>query len=129
MSNAERRKTRRRPVLESFSLFVVVPKKGPLRLKVHDLSDGGMRFDVDAEGESPTDFQIREGENIDVQLYLNQTLFLPLRLRVVRVESAGAVRRLGAEFAEKSSPGYRAFLAFVQMLDGILDEARLSSGT
>jgi hypothetical protein len=126
-NNAERRKSRRRPVLETFSLFVVVPKKGPHRLKVYDVSDFGMRFDADTEGESPTDFPIGPSEQIEVHFYLNQSLYLLCDLKVARIENHGAVRRIGAEFNDKSSKSYKAYLSFLQMLDAVLEEGRVAA--
>jgi len=122
LSGAERRKAKRRPILESFSLFVVIPKKGSHRLPVHDVSDLGMRFDVEFEGEEAT---VATGETIDLQLYLNQGLYLPLSLQVVRLEKTDTGRRVGAEFRDHNSKSYQAFQGFLKMVDGIIEEARL----
>jgi len=127
MKAAERRRTPRRPVLDSFSLFVVIPKKGIHRLQVHDLSDHGMCFDLETEGEAAEDFPIATGESIDLRFYLNQSLYLPLSFDVVRVEDKKLVRRVGAEFADKKSKNYQAFLSFLQMLDTIIDSVRLDT--
>jgi hypothetical protein len=124
---AERRRSKRRPVLETFSLFAVVPKKGPHRLPILDVSDQGIRFDVDTEGESASDFPLRANEALEVQFYLNQSLYLPLEIKVVRIETSGAVRRIGAEFKDKSSKSYKAYLAFLQMLDAVLEEGRIGN--
>lgn len=119
VSGIERRRDKRRPILESFSLFVVVPKKGGHRLPVHDLSDHGLKFDLDTEGEALEDFPIREGEALDLQLYLNQSLALPLAVKIVRIETVAGVRRVGTELTDKKAKGYGGFLAFLKMLDAI----------
>ena len=124
-SGAERRKTRRRPILDTFSLFVVVPKKGVHRLPVHDLSDEGMGFDFDIEGESAADFPVQRGETVDVLLYLNQSLYLPLSVRVVRVEDKGEIRKVGAEFTEKSGPAFQGYAAFLAMLDAVAEAGHI----
>ncbi|MGZ3698067.1 MAG: PilZ domain-containing protein [Bdellovibrionota bacterium] len=122
---AERRRAKRRPILHSFSVFVVVPKKGVHRLQVHDLSDLGMGFDVDMEGDATADYPIKQGDEIDVRFYLNQSLFIPLSVTVARLETKGDVRRIGAEFGDKKAPNYQAFLAFLTMLDSIADVVQL----
>ena len=121
-SGEERRRAKRRPILDSFSLFVSVPKKGPHRLKVHDVSDLGLGFDLDAEGESLTDFLIQNGEMLEVHFYLNQSLYLPLRAEVTRIVTKADVRQVGAEFVDKaSSKAYKAYLAFLVMLDSLAE--------
>lgn len=118
-NGSERRRAKRRPVLESFSLFVVVPKKGGHRLPVYDVSELGIQFDLDTEGEAMTDFPIQEGESLDLQLYLNQSLALPLSVRIARLQAVGRVRRAGVEITNQDSKAYDGFLAFLKMLDAI----------
>jgi c-di-GMP-binding flagellar brake protein YcgR len=116
----ERRKTKRTDILDTFSLFVSIPQKGPHRLKVHDISEGGMGFDFDIEDEIGThDVPVESGASLSVYLYLNQSLHIPLAVKVRRVTEGGGVRRVGAEFAEPKSKGYAALLAFLKMLDAV----------
>ncbi len=122
----ERRKSQRRPILETFSLFVVVPKKGDHRLQVHDLSDQGVGFDIDTEGESISDFPLKAGETFELNFYLNQSLYIPLMVKVARIEETGVVRRIGAEFVKKDSKGFQALNAFVKLLDSLLEAAELT---
>ena len=123
----ERRRARRRPILNTFSLFVVVPKKGVHRLVIHDVSDLGIGFDLDTEGESQTDFPLTPGEIIDLRLYLNQSLYLPLSVEVVRIEERHLLRRVGAEFSNRSARNHKAFLSFLNMLDEVVDVAKIES--
>jgi len=120
-SGVERRRARRRPILSTFSVFVVIPKKGMHRLQVHDISELGVGFDLDLEGEEASGFRLQMGEPLDLRFYLNQSLFIPLSIQVARVDEKGTVRRVGAEFEEKNSQAYQAFAAFLQMLDKIAD--------
>ena len=123
----ERRRTRRRPILSTFSLFCVVPSKGFHRLQVHDVSDHGIGFDFDAEGEDAKSFPLAAGEQLEVHFYLNQSLYLPLTVRIMRIEETSSkVRRLGAEFNQKDK-GFQAFAAFLKMLDTLADVAQIQS--
>lgn len=115
----ERRRTPRRPIVSSFSLYAVVPQKGAHRLLVHDLSELGVLFDYDIEGESPSD-EISDGEKLDFQLYINQSLYIPMVVTVVRTTTKGNVRSIGAEFDLEASTGKKALKQFVGMLDELI---------
>ena len=122
---SERRKALRRPVLGTFSLFLVIPKKGPQRLYIHDLSELGLGTDLEVEGEEDMGFSLTLGESLEVQLYLNQSLYLPLNVRVARLETINGVRRMGSEFSERTTQSMKALKAFVKMLDEILEVAEI----
>lgn len=121
----ERRRTRRRPILETFSIFIVIPKKGLHRLEVQNISEDGMGFDLDVEGESPHNSPIKIGDTVDFRFYLNQSLFIPLSIQVVRVEEHHTGRRIGAEFQDKSTPGYKAFLSLLHFFDHVVDVVQI----
>lgn len=118
-SGAERRKARRRPIVETFSFFVVVPKKGFHRLFVADVSDTGIGFDFDIGGESAADFPVKPGEEMALQFYLNQSLYIPLTVRVMRVDDSQGVRRVGAEFTDPQSKELKALHSLLSMIDEI----------
>jgi hypothetical protein len=122
-NGVERRKAKRRAILDSFSVFVAIPKKGFYKLPVHDISDFGLGFDFDTEGEDPADFPIQKGDSVEVHFYLNQSLYLPLQTKVARVETKGTVRQLGVELQDRSAPGAEAFAAFLQLVDCVTDSA------
>jgi hypothetical protein len=124
---AERRRFKRRPILDTFSLFVVVPKKGMHRLQVHDLSDSGIGFDLDIDGENFDEFPVKAGEKLTVHLYLNQSLYLPIEVQVARIEDSKTVRRIGAEVIDRSSASFKAFSSFLQMLDLVTEAGQISS--
>jgi hypothetical protein len=121
----ERRRSRRRPILDSFSLFLVIPKKGPHRLPIHDVSKEGIGFSLDTEGEAPETFPLEVSETLQLRLYLNQTLYLPLTMTAVRIERVGNVRRAGATFEDRASKSYKAYVSFHQMLDDFVEAAHL----
>ncbi len=124
-NNAEKRRAKRRPVLDTFSVFVTVPKKGDHRLPAHDVSELGIGFDLDIEGEPESELKPKSGDILDVHFYLNQSLAIPLKIRVARVEEKGSVRRVGGAFAENESKAYQAFSSFIKTLDLLVDVAQL----
>jgi hypothetical protein len=123
----EKRKFKRRPILSTFSMAVVIPKKGGHRLTVHDVSDQGLGFDFDLEGESQADFPLKSGEVLDVELYLNQSLYIPLKVKVIRLTQKDSVRQVGAELTEKSTPQHKALVSFLNMLDQITEVAKIDT--
>lgn len=124
---ADRRRATRMAILDTFSLFAVVPSKGPHRLRLNDISDVGVGFDLDIEEESGMDiFQVKPGDRLEIQLYVNQSLYLPLVVDVRRVTQKGGVRSLGAEFTTRGSQGYIALLAFLDMLDALSEGAQVA---
>ncbi len=84
----------------------------------------GIGFDFDTEGEESALSPVSRGETVELHFYLNQSLYLPLVLKVARIEG-GSVRRVGAEFKDQQTAGYRAFLAFFQMLEAISEVAQV----
>lgn len=123
----ERRKTERRPILYTFSIFLTIPKKGLYRLEVHDISETGIGFDLDIEGEEYSRFPVKEGFPIDLRFYINPSLYIPLSVQVTRIEDHHSKRRVGAEFQESSSENYKAFLSFLSLLDKIVDVVQIET--
>ena len=116
----ERRRAKRIPILASFSISLVVPKKGMHRLGIYDVSENGIGFilNIDEEFSRPSPTQLNE--SLEINLYLNLSLFLPLSVRVVRIDDAQTgERRIGAEFENRTSESFMAFLAFLAFLDKI----------
>jgi hypothetical protein len=123
--DAERRRSLRRPVLETFSCFVVLPEQGFFRLKVHDLSEDGIGFDLDIEDAPKFDTQVKTGDELEIRFHINQTLFIPLFVFVRRIDEKTQVRRIGAEFSKKRDSEFKAYLAFIQLVDRILDSLKI----
>jgi hypothetical protein len=122
---SERRRSNRRPILDTFSLFAVVPKKGVHRLPVHDLSEQGIAFDLDIEGEAHEQFPIAIGEKIELLLYLNQSLYLPLSGKVMRVDDKSEVRKIGAELSDTGSASFKGYAAFLQLLEVLAESGQI----
>ncbi len=126
-SGSDRRGSRRRPILESFSFFVVVPKKGFHRLRVVDLSDTGVGFDYDIVGEMKEAFPVRAGESFELQFYLNQTLYFPIHVKVARIDDSKVLRRVGAEFVSTGTPEHQGLLAVLDMIDKVSEIVQFDS--
>ena len=126
-SGIDRRGSRRRPILESFSFFVVVPKKGFHRLRVVDLSDTGVGFDYDIVGEMKEAFPVKAGETFELQFYLNQTLFIPMNVKVARIDDSKVLRRVGAEFSVTGTPEHQGLLAVLDMIDRVSEIVQFDS--
>ena len=113
----ERRKSKRKKILDSFSVFVALPKKGGAKLPVHDVSNDGLFFDYDMDGEDVDAFPLENGEDLEVHFYLNQTLFIPLTVRVVRVARKGEIRQIGGEIQSRDDDHHRAYVSFNELIN------------
>jgi hypothetical protein len=97
-----------------------------MRLKVHDVSDAGIGFDLDiAEENGIPAFEAKQGASFDIHLYLNQSLFIPLTVVIRRIAETDGIRRIGAEIEGKATKGQIALAAFLDMLDVLSDVARI----
>lgn len=118
MSFEEKRKAPRLRILDTFSVFVSVPKKSPARLIVHNVSASGISMNVDVEGEPSDTFPIQVGEKLPIDLFLNPTLSIPLTVQVMRLDDRqGEIRAIGAEIVVEESPGFSALQGFVKLID------------
>lgn len=121
----ERRRSKRRPILDTFSLSVVLKNKSDIRLKVHDVSDQGLGFEIDIEGESIDGYSPKVGESIAIELYLNQSLSIPLKIKVVRVDKKSQNRTVGVEIQDQNGKAHQAFLGFLQIIDRLAEVAHV----
>jgi rRNA processing protein Gar1 len=106
---------------------VVVPKKGFRRLRVVDVSDTGVGFDYDIIGEMKDAFPVKIGEHFDLQFYLNQTLFIPLKVKVMRIDDSKVIRRVGAEFVQSGTPEHQGMIAILDMIDKVSEIVQFDS--
>lgn len=111
MSKVERRRSERKEVLETFHVFLVVPKMGMRKIYLKDVSTGGMGIQVE-----PGD-RFTPGDVLPCEFYINPSLKLPLSLRVAHVLD----EKVGCEFSDTSSRSYKAYAAFVNMLDQLAE--------
>jgi hypothetical protein len=108
----EKRRARRREILERFSFFVCIPKLGLARHHVQDISELGIGFRLETLGE----FKLVHGEDCELHFYMNPTLYLPVRIRVVRETLNGEEQSIGAELTTPPE-GREAWLALVKLID------------
>jgi len=115
----ERRKAKRFDIIDSFSVSLVLPGKGGYRLKINDLSEIGINFDFDLKDEEPAPIDLASDEDLDAQLYLNQTLFLPFKMRVIRVTENKGIRTVGAEVSDADEAVRTALSSFVIFISNL----------
>ena len=128
--STERRRAKRLPVLDSFSVALVLPKKGDTRLTVFDVSRLGIGFYLDENlvnlpSDLQAEYQLHLGGVVEAHLYLNQSLYIPVSVTVARLEEQDQRQRVGVEFVDLQSPGFLAFESFVQMLDRLGETGKI----
>ena len=109
----ERRQTKR-TILEDFiGAFVLVPKKGLLKISLYDISERGLAFDL---GDEAGQFAV--GEELAIRVYLNQRSYFAFTAKVKNVRAVEDERsyRHGADFSLSSSENetLRHFVRFVE---------------
>ena len=113
----ERRRSKRIPVLESFSVAAVLPGRGDLRLPLEDISEVGIGIRISQDLLEHPGLVLTAGSQIDLQLYLNQSLFLPLKVRVVRSSQKNDETHIGMDFIAGRPDAIAAVSHFVKMVD------------
>ncbi len=116
----ERRKYLRRPIVDAFQVFAVLPSQGDHRIRLHDISERSVSFDLEALL-SP----VKVGEKLTLDLHFNTRLSVPLRFRVARVDaSTPGLTRVGCELQDSKSAEARAYVQFVTLLDALSQTGR-----
>ena len=113
----EKRKARRREIMNEFSFYVCVPKLGFTKHKVNDVSEIGIGFTMDTFGE----FKLEKDEVCDLHFYLNQSLYLALKINVVRFKETDHIQNIGATFLDTDSKSHETFLTVVKLLDQLVE--------
>ena len=119
----ERRKAKRREILEKFSFYVCIPKLGFTRHAVNDVSELGIGFTLDTLGE----FTLQKDEHCQLHFYLNQSLYLPLEIQVMREQKTDQTQSIGAVFSDATSGQYQTFLTLVRFLDQLSDSGEFAT--
>jgi hypothetical protein len=120
----ERRKTRR-TILSSFiGAFVIVPRKGLVKVALYDISETGLSFDIEsAQGQFPLK------EEVAMRVYLSQDIFFPISVKIqnARAEDAEGVYRHGALFVKNASSDL-ALQHFVKFIESVSQYLQVDQG-
>jgi hypothetical protein len=116
-NSPERRKSERREILDNFSFYICVPKLGFTRHTVNDVSETGIGITISTMGE----IKLKDGEECELHLYLNQSLYLPLQIKVMRERDSEETQLVGAQFMNTESKEFKTYLTLVKLLDQLVD--------
>jgi hypothetical protein len=116
---AERRRSPRRPILDSFSIAVVAPSLGIHKLRVLDVSDHGLGFALDLGPDLAVSQAPQVGSPLEIDFYLNQTLGIRLETLVKRIDGKKGNRLVGVELVQRRDPRNKAFKNFVELVDSL----------
>ena len=120
----ERRRVKRREILDNFSFYICVPKLGYTRHTVNDISELGIGFMLDTLGE----FRLKNDEICDFQFYLNQSLYLQFKIKVVRsIDRDAGMQEIGAIFADLNEPALQTFATLVKLVDQLSETAEVQA--
>ena len=120
----ERRKVKRTILSEFISAFAVVPRKGLMKVVMHDISEDGMSFDV--PGNSG---QFALGEEVAMRVYLNHQTYFPFVLKVqnMRALPEEGVFRHGTNFV-KGTINDEALHHFVKFIETVSASLKTDTG-
>lgn len=113
----EKRRSIRRITNELFSMFIVLPKTGSIKIDLRDLSNHGMSFVVDNEILPSLD--LKENQIFDTKLYLSNKSFIPVTIRIVRFFSDGEVQINGCEFVNLPKDSQNAVDKLLDFIDSM----------
>ena len=78
----ERRMVKRTILQEFIGAFAVLPYKGLMKVAIHDISDTGLAFDMEArEG------HLNLNEEVAFRIYLNKETFFPFVIKITNIRS------------------------------------------
>lgn len=122
-AQAERRDQKRTIISATFGVFLVIPKHGLQEVRLHDISEKGMAFDLPYEMG-----QFRMGEKVAVRVYLNQQCYFPfvVDIKNVRAFTRDAIYRHGASFSEEDYN--KALFYFVRFIEAVSTQIKVDTG-
>ena len=120
MVDQERRQVKRTILREFIGVSAVVPEKGLLKLEMHDISKGGLAFDLEGKHGG---FSV--GEEIALRVYLNRDTYFKFAVQIQNVrmiEDEGVIRH-GANFQPDSanSVALKFFIKFIESVSANLE--------
>jgi len=120
----ERRKTRRTILTSFIGAFVVVPRKGLVKVALYDISENGLSFDIEnTQGQFPLK------EEVAMRVYLSQDIYFPVQVKIqnARAEDAEGVYRHGALFVKNASSDL-ALQHFVKFIEAVSQYLQVDAG-
>ena len=120
----ERRRTKRTVLSEFIGAFVLVPRKGLLRVTLYDISDNGLAFDV-----SDLSGHFSVGDEIAIRFYLNQETYFAFTIKIQNVRAVEDEKsfRHGAGFL-KASQENEALQNFVRFIETVSAQLQTDKG-
>ena len=119
MLKAERRQSKRTILADFVGAFAVIPKKGLVKVVIHDISDQGVAFDLETEHG-----RFRIGEEVALRIYLNQNTYFPFVALIshCRENQEEGTHRHGAGFVKNSvnDVALHHFIKFIEAVSGNL---------
>lgn len=120
----ERRKVRRTMLREFIGVHVVVPQLGLLPVALHDISGGGLAFEVPSEKG-----RFRTGDELTMRVYLNQHTYFAFNIKItnVRNDLTQPLVRHGASFVP-GTVNEEALHHFVRFMESVSASLKTDSG-
>jgi hypothetical protein len=111
----ERRQVKRTLLSEFVGAFVLVPRKGLMKVTLYDISENGLAFDIE---DGAGHFAL--GEEVAMRVYLNQTTYFPFitKIQNIRVIADENVYRHGVNFV-KGTINDEALHHFVKFIETV----------
>lgn len=124
MIQQERRMVKRTILSDFIGAFVLVPRKGLLKVTLHDISDNGLAFDVP---EVAGHFSV--GEEVAMRVYLNHETYFPFVTTIQNVRKAEDENcfRHGANFV-KDTINDEALHHFVRFIETVSAKLQTDDG-
>lgn len=121
----DERREAKRTILNGFvGASVLIPGRGLMKITLHDISKGGLSFDLDSEWG-----HFREGEEIALRFYFSRNVYFPFVVRITsfRVELVDGKVRHGANFLSEQSN--RTVLShLVDFLESVVTDLKEDKG-
>ena len=113
--NSERRRVRRTILSEFLSAFVLVPRRGLMKVNLYDISENGLAFETDLEAG-----RFQAGEELAMRVYLSNDTYFAFTIDVANVREIGdeSTYRHGAVF-RKDSMNQEALTHFVRFVESV----------
>jgi hypothetical protein len=115
----ERRKVKRTILSEFLGACALVPQKGLMKVRLHDISETGMSFDIETNSG-----HFKAGEEVAMRVYLNHVTYFPFVVNVqnIRFIEEEVVYRHGVNFVRGTinDEALHHFVKFIETVSASL---------